>query len=923
MVGVLLAAAGLRLAGLDRWPPGLHFDEAVYGLQALEILHGARPVFFSSYTGREPLYMYALALVFAGLGALPLALRLTSALIGILTVALAYPLGRALYGRAVGLTAAALLAVSYWHLTVSRNGYPNILIPPLEALSVYGLWQGWQGDRPRDWLLGGAAAGLVLYTYLAARFWMVFLALFLVYCALVAPRQLAARRRGVLLALAALVLVFLPLGLHFLAHPADFWERANQVLASRQLTGWALLSTYADNAARTFGALAGAGDPRWHYNLPGRAILQPAVAGGFLVGGLLCLRRFRDPRFGLPLIWIFAMAMPGLLTFELQPATQRMFGVFPALTLVAALGLVTTFAWLATRLADRGAGARHRRAIGLAAALAVGSIWALDGLVTARDYFADWARQPETHHIFHNDYVRLAGLARADLAAGRTVVLLSEHYKHPTLAFLAPELVDGAVWADPGSALPEPVARGDQAGETVYYSLDAALPAEAPAARWLAARATAVSVTEVLPFAPDRLDGRRLAVRRQVLPAPGGPAPDGDPLLNGELALVTPLALVQGARGGEVVVPVTLTVAARPAAARRLALHLVDDDGQSWAQSDETGYLAEQWRPGDRIHGWWRLALDRTMPPGRYRARLVLADEAARPLGSAGVDVAQLLVTPGRGRRQPEETAPRHDFGNGLALAEAGPLPEQVQPGSWLPLDLTWFRRGASAPPTRFAVRLRNGGDPVLLGPLDLARDHSPQQWAAGELLHGRYRLPLPADLAPGAYTATLELPDNVADLTLGTLAVAAEQHLFAAPDMAIALDDHFGPHLRLLGADTLPADLRPGQSFTVTLLWQALSATPDPASVFVHLADATGRPLAQHDGVPAGGERPLTGWLPGEYVLDPHRLSLPPDASAGAYHLRVGLYDPVTGARQPVSDPSGRPTGDHVALPGTVRVRP
>ena len=129
----VLAAAGLRLVGLARWPPGLHFDEAVYGLQALEIVHGARPVFFSSYTGREPLYMYALAAMFAGAGASVFVLRLTSALIGVVTVALTYPLGRALYGRRVALVATWLIALSYWHVTVSRNGYPNVLIPPLGA----------------------------------------------------------------------------------------------------------------------------------------------------------------------------------------------------------------------------------------------------------------------------------------------------------------------------------------------------------------------------------------------------------------------------------------------------------------------------------------------------------------------------------------------------------------------------------------------------------------------------------------------------------------------------------------------------------------------------------------------------------------------------------------------------------------------
>ncbi|RME46756.1 MAG: phospholipid carrier-dependent glycosyltransferase, partial [Chloroflexi bacterium] len=118
----------IRLIALDRFPPGLHFDEAVYGLLARDILHGARPVFFSAWTGREPLYMYLMAPVQALVGVNTLAIRLTSALIGLATLPLTYLLGRELFSRRVALLATGLLATSYWHLTVSRNGYPNILI---------------------------------------------------------------------------------------------------------------------------------------------------------------------------------------------------------------------------------------------------------------------------------------------------------------------------------------------------------------------------------------------------------------------------------------------------------------------------------------------------------------------------------------------------------------------------------------------------------------------------------------------------------------------------------------------------------------------------------------------------------------------------------------------------------------------------
>ncbi len=59
MVLALLVAAALRLPDLTTIPPGVHYDEAAYGLNAGDIgLRGDRPVFIPAFTGREPLYLY-------------------------------------------------------------------------------------------------------------------------------------------------------------------------------------------------------------------------------------------------------------------------------------------------------------------------------------------------------------------------------------------------------------------------------------------------------------------------------------------------------------------------------------------------------------------------------------------------------------------------------------------------------------------------------------------------------------------------------------------------------------------------------------------------------------------------------------------------------------------------------------------------
>ncbi|MCS7003009.1 MAG: hypothetical protein NZ518_09190, partial [Dehalococcoidia bacterium] len=88
-----------------------------------------------------------------------------------------------------------------------------------------------------------------------------------------------------------------------------------------------------------------------------------------------------------------------------------------------------------------------------------------------------------------------------------------------------------------------------------------------------------------------------------------------------------------------------------------------------------------------------------------------------------------------------------------------------------------------------------------------------------------------------------------------------------------------------------------------------------DDLAVFVHLVDADGRPLAQHDSRPANGDAPTAGWTPGEFIQDPHRLVVPPETPPGTYRVIVGLYAPHTGARRAVVDAEGAPVGDFAQL--------
>ena len=112
LIALLLLAAAFRLVALDAVPPGLHHDEVIIAQVAKDILRGRLAIYFPEGYGHEPLYHYILAGVFAVGGANEFTLRLTTALLGILTVAVTYRMARKMFGAGIALMSAAWMAVS-------------------------------------------------------------------------------------------------------------------------------------------------------------------------------------------------------------------------------------------------------------------------------------------------------------------------------------------------------------------------------------------------------------------------------------------------------------------------------------------------------------------------------------------------------------------------------------------------------------------------------------------------------------------------------------------------------------------------------------------------------------------------------------------------------------------------------------------
>lgn len=89
------------------------------------------------------------------------------------------------------------------------------------------------------------------------------------------------------------------------------------------------------------------------------------------------------------------------------------------------------------------------------------------------------------------------------------------------------------------------------------------------------------------------------------------------------------------------------------------------------------------------------------------------------------------------------------------------------------------------------------------------------------------------------------------------------------------------------------PSGIQPGDSVSLTVVWQAQKAIDQDYVAFAHWVDQGGQGWAGDDHQPYDGLYPTSAWGAGEMVRDRFDLEIPADAPPGLYDLQVGWYHP------------------------------
>jgi hypothetical protein len=440
LLAILLCAVFFRFYRIGKLPPGDGYDPAYYGVDALQLLRG-EPVPTVLPSNREPLFSYIVAACFAALGPSTLGIHVASALVGVVTVAASFAVGEALLawtdtngedkqlGRWGGLLAASMMAVSYWHLNWSRYGVRAILVPLFAALTFALLWQGLRDGDRKVFVLCGITLGLGFYTYEAARLLPV---LVVVGCAAAAWERGPVTRRdwtNTLVLAAVALIVFAPLGIHFIRHPDTLTHRMEDVIVTREAQDPASsLQAVVDQTLKVVLTFGIAGDRTPYSTIPGRPSLNPFLCAMFLLGLIVSSIRVRQPTYLFLLSWVVVMTIPATLAGS-GPSAKRAIGALPAVALLVSVGALAPL-----QLLRRWALNGPARWLPAAWTLVVAAGFAYSGVATYRDYFVRWAASPGLFTHFEVG-ISAIGEYAGGLPPDESIYISPELPAHPSIRF--------------------------------------------------------------------------------------------------------------------------------------------------------------------------------------------------------------------------------------------------------------------------------------------------------------------------------------------------------------------------------------------------------------------------------------------------------------------------------------------------------
>jgi 4-amino-4-deoxy-L-arabinose transferase-like glycosyltransferase len=360
-VGVLLLAATLlRVVAIEDYPVVLHNDEMSCMMAARIFLGGNPPIFGVGWFNCPNLGFFLTSLPLRVLGQTLFALRLSSAILGLLSLIAAYLVARRFFGVRPAMLLLVMTTPFHWHLHFSRTGFHYMQAASLTAVAIWLFALGFDRRSPVLFGCAGVVTGIACQTYYAAWLTPFILVAWAVARAVSDREQLKTTVKGLLVTFVLLLVTMAPLLVYYADYNLAATSRSSDVFLfsnnNRDHVAHAYgtnnpVSLLAINAVHLAGLFIGTTyDSCLQYGLR-HQFIDPFLLLFFLCGLVSALFLVREPGGQLLWIWfLFTLVAGGLLTVD-APFSPRLIGIVPIVLLFPALFInrVLDLEWIRKR----------------------------------------------------------------------------------------------------------------------------------------------------------------------------------------------------------------------------------------------------------------------------------------------------------------------------------------------------------------------------------------------------------------------------------------------------------------------------------------------------------------------------------------------------------------------------------------------
>ncbi len=310
-------------------PQNLSFDEVEFAKLALSLDKTPYTPYSPAASGHSTLYFYFLLGSFKIFGINNFALRLPSAVFGVISVLIFYlimrnlvkPWNNVILKQYLPLVASLLLISSHWYFNFARFSFEATFLIFLELTALLFLFKFFSKNNFNYLSLSAVFTGLAFHSYYAGRIFFL-----LPLLALLVKKY---TKKAVYFLIIFLIIAS-PLLIYNLQHPA---ERVTELLINNFLM-------FFENLKRLLLMFNIEGDMNGRHNFPGKPALNPILGLLFLFGFGLLIKKISRFENKLMLSYFILSLIPSLLTIPKDnPNMLRTFTALPSTIYFSILSL--------------------------------------------------------------------------------------------------------------------------------------------------------------------------------------------------------------------------------------------------------------------------------------------------------------------------------------------------------------------------------------------------------------------------------------------------------------------------------------------------------------------------------------------------------------------------------------------------------